>query len=177
MDNSIKDKINNIEKTLLEFDFPNIDFNFKRKNVRRNIEDKGYKGFALGLVNSWAGKGERAGQQQLITNRTRTPKYKDLFKEACDLMDEYDPEFKYTSIQFNKNYQCARHKDGKNMGISYIIGFGDYTDGQLIVYDELGGNPKKKNIKHKFFTFNGSEFYHETAEFTGDRITLVFYSI
>ena len=177
MNNELKSKIIDIEKILLLFDFPIIDFRWKRQNIRRNIEDKNYKGFCLGLVNSWAGKGENAGQIKLVTKKTKTLKYRDLFSQACDLMDEYDPEFNYSSVQFNKNYQCARHKDGKNVGISYIIGFGDYTGGELIVYDELGGNPKKHNIKHKFFKFNGSEFYHETAKFKGERITLVFYLI
>jgi len=33
------------------------------------------------------------------------------------------------------------------------------------------------DINHKFYKFNGSEYYHEVAEFFGDRITLVFFKL
>ena len=56
------------------------------------------------------------------------------------------------------------------------VGLGDYTGGELIVYDEDGKNPVKKDIRNKFYTFNGSKYPHETAPFKGERYTLVFYS-
>ena len=91
-------------------------------------------------------------------------------------MKSRDPKFKFSSIQFNKNHRSSKHTDSKNTGISYIIGLGDYTGGELIVYDKDGKNPVKKDIRNKFYKFDGSKFPHETAPFKGERYSLVFYS-
>ena len=147
----------------------------KRPNVLRG-KQKGYTGFALGIITSWAGKGDKSGYRKTLSLKTRELKYKRLFIETKKLMKMKNPKFKFTSIQYNKNHRAAKHKDAKNTGISYIIGLGDYTGGELIVYDEDGKNPVKKDIKNKFYTFDGSKYPHETAPFKGERYTLVFYS-
>tara|TARA_X000000950_G_C13712474_1_gene576806 strand:+ start:191 stop:379 length:189 start_codon:yes stop_codon:yes gene_type:complete len=36
----------------------------------------------------------------------------------------------------DKNHKAERHIDGRNVGVSYIIGLGNYSGGELIVYDE-----------------------------------------
>ena len=90
---------------------------------------------------------------------------------------KHDPKFKFKSIQYNKSHRTAYHVDGKNVGESYIIGLGNYTGGEVVVYDEDGKNPKKHNIKNKFLKFNGSIYPHETAPFKGERFTLVFYKV
>ena len=87
------------------------------------------------------------------------------------------PDFRFTTIQFNRSYKMAKHLDAKNAGVSYIIGLGDYTGGELIVYfDGKDEPPTPVDIKHKFYSFDGSKYYHEVADFTGTRITLVYYS-
>ena len=48
----------------------------------------------------------------------------------------HDPKFQFTTIQYNKNMRAARHVDGRNVGTSYIIGLGNYTGGELIIYDK-----------------------------------------
>ena len=58
-----------------------------------------------------------------------------------------------------------------------IIGFGDYTGGELILYDKNGKNPTEHNIKNRFIKFNGSIYPHKTAPFRGERYSLVFYNI
>ena len=152
---------------------PNV---VRESHKNREGERGGYEGFALGKVTSWAGKGELAGYKQILSMKTREKKYKKLFKETKKLMKLKDSKFKFTSIQYNKNHRTARHKDSKNVGISYIIGLGNYTGGELIIFDENEKNRKKHNIKNKFYTFNGSIYPHETAPFKGERYTLVFYS-
>lgn len=136
----------------------------------------GYEGFVLGIVTSWAGKGENAGYRKMLSMKTREPKYKKLFKESKKLMRMKDPKFKFTSIQYNKNHRAARHRDAKNTGVSYIVGLGNYKGGELIIFDENEKNPVKHDIKGKFNTFDGSKYPHETAPFSGERYTLVFYS-
>ena len=105
---------------------------------------------------------------------------KDIF--VCLIRQEYfkkncpEPEFKYSTIQYNKNHKCARHKDGKNVGESYIVGLGDYEGGRLIVYDE-NDNPEYIDIKNKFYKFNGSKYHHETEEFSGERYSMVYFCV
>ena len=156
---------------LRNLDFPTT----QRPNVLRGGHT-GYKGFVLGRVTSWAGKGEKAGYRKIQSAKTKEPKYKELLKETRKFMKLKDPKFKFSSIQFNKNHRSAKHTDSKNTGVSYIVGLGDYTGGELMVYDEGGKNPVKKNIKNRFYKFNGSIYPHETAPFKGERYSLVFYS-
>jgi hypothetical protein len=162
---------------IVDFKFPT---NRSRKNILREGQDK-YEGFVLGLVNYRGSKRRDTGLDFGECRRFKMDKYKELFAMTKYLIDPYlekhDRFFKYTSIQFNKNHQCAYHKDGNNVGDSYIIGLGDYTGGELIIYDKDGKNPIKNDIKNKFVKFNGSIYPHETAPFKGNRITLVFYNI
>jgi len=147
----------------------------ERANVLREGQ-KRYEGFVLGIVTSWAGKGSRSGYRKMLSMKTREPTYKKLFRETKRLMRLKDPKFKFTSIQYNKNHRAARHRDAKNTGVSYIVGLGDYTGGELIIFDENEKNPVKHDIKGKFNTFDGSKYPHETSPFKGERYTLVFYS-
>ena len=75
--------------------------------------------------------------------------------------------------------RAARHVDGKNVGISYIVGLGDYTGGELIVYGSRKEpiKPVKHNLKKNFYSFNGSQYLHEVAPFKGERYTIVFFKI
>ena len=150
--------------------------NVVRESRVEKSEKGGYEGFVLGIVTSWAGKGSRSGYRKMLSMKTREPKYKKLFRESKKLMRMKDPKFKFTSIQYNKNHRAARHRDAKNTGISYIVGLGDYTGGELTIFDEHEKNPVKHNIKNKFYTFDGSKYPHETCPFRGERYTLVFYS-
>ena len=150
--------------------------NVLRKSHVEKSEKTGYEGFVLGIVTSWAGKGENAGYRKMLSLKTREPKYKKLFKETKKLMRLRDPKFKFTSVQYNKNHRTARHRDASNVGVSYIVGLGDYTGGDLIIFDENEKNPVRHDIRNKFYTFNGSKYPHETAPYRGERYTLVFYS-
>ena len=153
---------------LREFIWPQTKYRF---NVMREGQT-GYEGFVLGLV-----KPRHMSGRKVPSNKTLRPKYKQLFIETKKLMKQKDLGFRFTSIQFNKNHRAVKHKDAKNMGVSYIIGLGDYTGGDLIVYDKDGKNPVYHNIKNRFYKFDGSKLPHETAPFKGERYTIVFYSI
>ena len=156
--------------------------NVSRKNIFRTDQNS-YEGFVLGKINliphMWKknSKGKVIKQQQ--SNRTKDPRFKRLFKECKKLMKIHDPKFEFTTIQYNKNMRAARHVDGRNVGTSYIIGLGDYTGGELIVYD----NDKKptgavrNDLKGNYYAFNGSKFLHEVAPFKGERYTIVFFKI
>ena len=158
--------------------------NFPLNQSRKNVMKKGqlkYEGFVLGMINLLPYWANIKGHKQELSVRTKDPKFKELYDNTRLLMNmhlkKHDPKFKYTTIQYNKNHKCAKHKDGRNVGESYIIGLGNYTGGELIVFDEDDKNPVKHNIRNKFFKFNGSKRFHVTAPFKGERYTMVFFNV
>jgi len=105
------------------------------------------------------------------------PKYTELYRLLEELMWDYDPSFKFTSIQVNDNVLCVKHKDANNVGISYIIGVGDYEGGELRLWNEKGTQYEDIDIHNKFISFNGSKRFHETLPFSGNRYTIIYYSV
>ena len=157
---------------LLDKVFLKDNFYFPQNGNRSNVlkkNDKSYPGFALGIIFSWT-----HGWEHTLSALSKQPKYSKLLNQSMKLINSFDPDFECSTIQFNKNYQITKHIDGNNVGESYIIGLGNYAGGELIVYDE-NDKPKYVDINHKFYKFNGCKYYHEVADFIGDRITLVFF--
>ena len=154
--------------------------NFPLNESRKNVMKKGqvsYEGFVLGMINLIPYWANIKGHKQDLSVRTKDPKFKELYNNTRLLLKLHDPKFKYTTIQYNKNHKCAKHKDGRNVGESYIIGLGNYTGGELMVWDKNDKNPVKHNIRNKFLKFNGSEHFHETQPFKGERYTLVYFNV
>ncbi len=139
------------------------------------------KGIVLGKVRLFGASKEQQttkGKDPIATSKsTEKPKYKELFQEASKLMRLHNPNFKFTSIQINENHRASKHKDGYNVGKSYIIGLGDYDGGDVRLYTKNGDSYKDIDIHNRFATFNGSELEHQTRPFTGERYSLVFYNI
>ena len=158
---------------LRKTDFPH---NISRRNVMRT-DQKSYEGFVLGKINLIPYWQKKKGRKQDLSTRTKDPKFRKLYRNTRLLLNLHDPKFKFTTIQYNKNQRAAKHKDGRNVGVSYIIGLGNYTGGELIVYDEDDKNPVKHNIRNKFYKFNGSTHFHETSPFKGERYTMVFFNV
>jgi hypothetical protein len=114
----------------------------------------------FGLVNNFIRK--------TVVTSTITKKYPEQYEKIVEygkLICDHD----FNSICLNHNVKCLKHKDGKNIGNSTIVGIGDYTDGGLWVEDEL------HDIFEKPLCFNGAEKEHWTQDFDGDRYTLVFF--
>lgn len=158
-------------KLLEEFDFPKS----RRNNIQRGKEEQ--RGFALGKIGARGDGLIYDKRRERDSVKTNVPKYQEIYKEAKKLMRRHNPNFKFTTIQFNKNNRTAKHKDGYNVGESYMIGLGDYNGGDLLIYDKDGKNPKKYKTRNKWIKFNGSIYPHETAPFSGgNRYTLVFFN-
>ena len=81
----------------------------------------------------------------------------------------HDCSFNYTTIQVNKNIVCNPHTDKNNVGLSYIIGLGDYEGGNLMIEEN------ENDIKNKFFLFDGKKI-HYNKSFTGDRYSIIFFT-
>ena len=103
---------------------------------------------------------------KLRKNNTKYPK---VYKQLKYIASIFFPDFKFDAITLNHNLKCEPHKDGNNIGESYIVGFGNYTGGNLNVEGE------SIDIKYKPYKFNGSESTHYTEDFEGDRWSAVFY--
>ena len=116
----------------------------------------------------------------LVRKRSQAP---DLSRQSwCDarlhyLLEEFGRRhvpIAFTSVQVNDNYVCAPHKDVHNHGLSYIIGFGEYTGGCLKLHLE----PEAREIDiHTPLLFNGSEILHSTTPWVGQRYSLVYHTL
>tara|TARA_R110000744_G_scaffold1516_2_gene5384 strand:+ start:2446 stop:2943 length:498 start_codon:yes stop_codon:yes gene_type:complete len=159
-----------ISEELMNVKFPR---SYYRKCVMQE-DQKSYEGFVLGDIYSWAHKDvKETGAGMRKSRRHEEHKYDKLW----DLTQDIAQHIEYTSVQYNRNQKCKKHIDGNNTGISTIIGLGDYEGGELLVYyDGEDEEPHVIDIHDKFYSFDGAKYYHETADFTGDRFSLVFFN-
>jgi len=140
---------------------------FPKCKTRTNVAGKKtVLAFALGSVN-YRG-------QKFLGGRTRGPsrfnrKFPTLLTKLRKMMRLWHPEFKYTTIQVNKNFSSKPHVDKNNMGPSYGIAMGDFTGGDLYI------EGKKHNIKNKLLKFDGT-LGHWVSPYKGTRYSLIFFT-
>ena len=114
----------------------------------------------------------RKGWNFYATNK----KYPEVFEALVKFGNAVVPKgWKYQGITLNHGVRAKKHKDKKNVGESVIVGFGDYTGGELKVWDGKDKNPQPLNIRDNPAMFNGGNLYHQTTPFKGDRYTIIFY--
>jgi len=156
----------------------------RRQSVGRKASERDKKEvyyFIAGYIRNYKGVWDEKTKTNVkkiqVSNATYYPKNQRVIEYAKALMLQHDPDFKYSSIQFSKGMRTLRHKDKNNIGESYIIALGDFTDGPLRIYDGDTDTYKDINIHNKFYKFNGSEVWHETGPFEGVRFTLTYFTI
>ena len=104
-------------------------------------------------------------------------KFPELFKKLVEYGNYILPKgYKYQAITVNKDMKAKKHIDGGNSGFSVITGLGDFTGGELNVYDTNANNPKSYDLHGHLLIFNGSKLHHMTKAFKGRRYTLIYYS-
>jgi len=109
----------------------------------------------------------RKGNQVIESSKNK--KYPELYEELKNAIKIIAPDFISDSITINHNLKCKRHKDGRNVGDSIIVGLGNYEGGELKVEDKI------YDINQKPLKFNGSKLYHETLDFKGDRWSIIWF--
>lgn len=134
--------------------------------------------------------GAIARRDGLILPTPPTMKYPHFMKVMAAYMhDNLPPELKdtfvYTSININKDYAGARHRDQGNSGPSFLKALGDFKGGQLQYFpgddkskklEELKvGDSLKVDIKNGFCFFDGNRA-HQVEAFEGHRYSLVYFS-
>ena len=114
----------------------------------------------------------RRGIRQFKSNA----RHPELLKAVIEFGNAVLPVgFEYSAITVNKNMNAKRHVDRVNGGLSYIIGLGDFTGGNIIVWDKDGKESKDYDLNGKPIGFSGAILYHQTAPFVGERYTLIYY--
>jgi hypothetical protein len=121
-------------------------------------------------------------------NRENSEIFKGLYKtklltekpHLVDVITEFGshhfPDFAFTEIQFNYNWASPPHFDKANLGDSLIIGLGDYSCGELVI-EQPDKSIIKVDIHDKPYIFNGAKFKHWTDAYTGNRLSMVLYSL
>jgi len=104
--------------------------------------------------------------------RSRNNKrYSEHYKEMLKIAKEIKIDCKWTSIMLNDNYKSLPHLDANNDGVSCIVGFGDYTNGELNI------EGTKYDIKYKPLHMDASKQVHFTEAWEGCRYSIVFFKI
>ena len=94
----------------------------------------------------------------------------DILREARKLATIICPDLNYTTIMVNIDYTALPHKDKNNDGESVVVGFNDYTGGELVA------NGIEYNIRHRPFRFRASETLHSVNPIlSGSRYSIVFF--
>jgi len=126
--------------------------------------------------------GEGRSQAFHIVNRRRVPPDYSrncwirpyLYKLILDFASKH-VDISWNGVMLNQNYQAAKHRDRGNVGISYLVAFGNYTGGNLKVYE--GPFEGSHNIKNTPIKMDFSTTFHSVEPFEGNRYSLVFYTL
>ena len=142
---------------------------------------------AMGLIHAYSSQRGFVVSRHAKIRPHLTKAINTLFHILC-------PGARYTTIQLNRNFCSRVHVDSNNEGPSWIIGLGDYTDGELWIYEPTRGpSPRiadgpvdgypefqrgipmyghQVDIRNKAHTFDGT-VPHGTIGFAGSRVTLI----
>ena len=110
------------------------------------------------------------GKKQLSSYTKKHPDIMGIFKE---FMVNHCPEFEFDSVYANKNVESKKHIDSSNTGNSLLVGLGDYTGGETVLY--INNREQKFDINNYSLIFDGSKIEHQTLPFKGTRYSLVFF--
>ena len=96
-----------------------------------------------------------------------------LYKHLLDFAERY-VDISWNAITVNQNYKAAPHYDKNNLGVSLLVGFGDYKGGALRIHEgDLSGT---HDLHHKAIIADFSKILHSVEDFEGQRYSLVFYN-
>lgn len=92
------------------------------------------------------------------------------------LLEEFGKNYvdiSYNAITVNQNYRADKHRDKNNVGVSFLVAFGSYAGGELLLHEgDLSGN---HSVYHKPLVLDFSKVLHSVDHFTGERYSLVYY--
>lgn len=148
------------QKALEALEATTVPRNYTRKNV------KGKDGSSIGMC---LGLSMILGTSDVAVNK-KTARHAPLARVLTALARRHAPDFRFTSIQVNKNNQTPLHVDRNNLGESAIVGLGDYRGGEVWVAGD-----GIHDCRNRFCFFDGNEA-HGTMPFEGTRYTIVYFT-
>lgn len=95
-----------------------------------------------------------------------------LFKLLLEFGAEHVP-IAWNAITLNQNYQAGPHYDRNNIGESFLVAFGTYAGGELVLHE--GEKEGVYDIHQKPIVHDFSKTLHSVKSFTGERYSLVYY--
>lgn len=152
--------------------------------TRRNVSDKLISACAVGAVHNF-GRGLWLGKH--------SQKFMPQIKAVSSLIASADRNFRYTTLQLNKNYASKMLIDGNNQGWSALGAFGNFSGGRVWIYnpegketrrlkENLRGWPHHKvedeirgdfhDVRNRVIFFNG-RVPHYVEQYTGERYSFV----
>lgn len=147
--------------------FDEIYKELKRKPLDRNeYRNKAGSGIsqAFGIVNKRSLPPDYSRQNWL-----RPYLYKLLLEFGHKYVD-----IPFNSITVNQNYRADKHRDKNNLGNSFLVAFGDYTGGRLLIHEgDLSG---AHNIQYTPIRADFAKLLHSVEEWDGERFSLVYYT-
>jgi len=146
-----------------------------RKNILHNRED-----FVQSVTLGMSGPGVMT-----VTNATWNCPTVLMLLNAWFMKSAWAGKFVWTSIQVNKFFACARHRDGANAGPSMLHALGDFDGGNLWVWpgDKGSGSVDSLSVRDaveldtRSWQWIDGRKAHETQSFSGERISVVFYVV
>ena len=131
---------------------------------------------SFGIVNS-----RRAHGAVTSSSKSMGVESERMLLKMCALVKSQAPDLKFTSFVINLNSKFSLHIDCENIGLGGIIGFGDYTGGELWSHwlpEEAGPEnaaSRFHDVRNKLLVINGAS-PHMTCRFSGKRFTVVMYT-
>ena len=96
-----------------------------------------------------------------------------MYKLLLDFGNQY-VDISFNSITVNQNYQADKHRDKNNLGVSFLVGFGDYYKGRLLIHEgDLSG---AHDIQYRPIKADFSKILHSVEDWDGERFSLVYYT-
>jgi len=151
---------------------------FPKKNpykdkTRTNVLKKGVdkiEAMVLGKVRAY-------DSSSLVSSSvSASGRYEKLERKLKDLMRLHNPNFRYTSIQINKSVETSWHFDKGNVGLSYLIGFGDFKGGGVVVKIRKDKELFVDN-DHRWLYFDGHNLEHKSAPIkSGIRYAVIYFT-
>lgn len=115
------------------------------------------------------------GNNYLTQSKVKYPWLEDLFREFCYL---HCCKFEFNQVMINKDFPIGWHYDKANVGLSWLVSFGNYEGGLTELQFEEDGQEIIQfplDSFHSPVCFNGSLIKHRVMPFTGTRYALVFF--
>jgi hypothetical protein len=103
-------------------------------------------------------------------------KYPKIWEEGQKLAQAFLPDaINWTTFMLNMNYEAQPHVDKNNDGESLVVAFGDYTGGELVVYNK-DGTETEFNIRYRPVVMDASKITHYVKPVTsGTRYSIIFF--